>query len=157
MKRNSKGFTLIELLIVVAILGIIAGLAIPGLLRSRMTANEAASLGALKTMAAAETDYNNNTQPHTFTGSLTCLGSGNGAGSVPFLDPAMTRGLKSGYTFSLKAGASSGGSIWTWSATAWPVVYHSTGIRTFYIDETGVIRGQDIGGMVGTIALGAIE
>lgn len=60
MKIDQKGFTVIELMIVVAIMGIIAAISIPSLLRSRMSANEASASGGLKTIAAAQTDYNNN-------------------------------------------------------------------------------------------------
>jgi hypothetical protein len=49
------------------------------------------------------------------------------------------------------------GSAWAWSAAAWPVSYQSTGIRSFYIDESGVIRGQDIGGDIGILQMPTIE
>ena len=117
-----------------------------------MSANEASVVGGCKTVVGAQTDYNNNSNPHTYTGLFACLGSGSGAGDISFLDGTLSTGIKAGYTFILVTGGSvNARSWWAWSAAAWPVFYKNTGVRSFYIDETGMVRGSDIGGGVGTI------
>jgi hypothetical protein len=76
---------------------------------------------------------------------------------VPYIDPDLGNGLKSGYYFRITAGSPGPhGSIWSWSMSAWPIVYGSTGVRSFYIDASGVIRGSDVGGGPVSIEIPAI-
>src|SRR5882672_11881844 len=75
MRNKQKGFSLIELLIVVAIILIIAAIAIPNLIKSKMAANEAAAVGALRTLTTAEIAYATACPNIGFTATLADLGS----------------------------------------------------------------------------------
>src|SRR6266516_3774345 len=99
--QDNKGFTLIELLIVVAIIGIIAAIAVPGLLRARMSGNEASAIGSMRAINTAQQNYSQ--QCHGYAPLLTELKA---AGN--YLSPDMTSGAtvaKSGYNITLAAGA----------------------------------------------------
>jgi len=141
MRKTQKGFSLIELLIVVAIILIIAAIAIPNLLRSRMAANEASAVGSMRTVNTSCVTYST-TYGIGFPSTLATLGTSGGASSTSadLIDNVLASGAKSGYTFTYTAGAAAGGVIPTYSLTAAPITPGQTGQRYFYTDQSGVIR-----------------
>lgn len=152
MRKQQKGFSLIELLIVVAIILIIAAIAIPNLIKSRMSANEASAVGSIRAINTAEIEYSTTYPAIGFT-NLGSLGGTNavcaataGASSsgACLIDEVLTSGTKSGYTFVVTAGG--GPPNVTYLLTGNPQILGQSGQRAFCSDQSGVIRANATAG-----------
>jgi type IV pilus assembly protein PilA len=163
LRPHSNGFSLIELLIVVAIILIIAAIAIPNFMRSRMAANEAAAASNVRAITTASVTYST-TYGNGYPPSLATLGAGSSGqatcDNADLVDPNLTAPpyQKSGYTFAYtgsnpaaEAGSCSAPGFNSYLVTATPINTGVTGTRSFcsnepaaiYFDPTGMTAASE--------------
>ena len=144
-KLGKRGFTLVEIMIVVAIIALLAAIAIPNLLRARHNANESSAIASMRTISTAMESYRAARTPPTYVGgTLANLA----ADTPPYIDATLGTGTKQGYTYQTVTLT-----VQQYLGRTRPQRYQTSGTRSFTVDESGVIRGADVGG--GWLARGA--
>ena len=147
---SRRGFSLIEVLVVVAIILVIAALAVPSFLRSKMRANEAAVVGALRSMTTANetylSSYSQGYAPDLPSLAPPPAGTPTSPAAAGLIDPTLAGGTRNGYKFSYTAIDSDGnGQPEEYTVNANPVQVGTTGEKYFYVDNTNIIRESRTG------------
>lgn len=125
-RRRARGFSLIELLLVMTIIAIIAVISIPGYMAAKKASNESAAISAMRTLSSSQSQYRTRYGSYANIADLTATGT---------VDESFLDGARNGYSFAVTSSSQD-----TWAVLASPLELNVTGDRSFFVDETGVIR-----------------
>ena len=135
---KQQGFSLIELLIVIAIILIILSIALPQMSKSRMHAQEMAGIAEIKTINQAQIQYQSQFGQFATTlaqlGPPTSAGAAEGPAAAGLIPASLASGAAGGYNFTITQTPTG------YALSAVPKTFNSTGRRTFYSDQTGIVR-----------------
>lgn len=145
--NRRRGFTLVEILVVLAIIIVVASLTIPLSLRARVQANEAAAVGNLRTISSSAETFRSGTNPPSYPADFAAMVNAN----PPYLDSSWNiSNQRQGYTYGF-TGAANGE---TYFSTATPRIPNVSGVNSYCVDHTGIIRRYTRAGALGSAAAG---
>ncbi len=133
-----EGFTLVEIMVVVAVIATLIAIAVPSMLRARVNANEVTAIAGSRAIATGSQNYYNNVTPHTYPSALSSLTTP--ASDPAYIDPVLASGTRQGYEYTYNLVDAE-----HFTLSANPTSPGRTGVRYFFVDETGVVRANASG------------